>query len=635
MLSELGSFSLILALCFALIQGITPIIGFYQKNSGFYVLCTYASFGQFIFLGLGMIFLISCFFVNDMTVLYVREHSHDLLPLIYKIGAAWGGHEGSLLLWCLILSAWTVFFILFSTIKNETLFFNKIKMILGWISFTFIAFLYFTSNPFTRDFPDQLIVGRDLTPLLQDPGLIFHPPMLYLGYIGFVISYAFAVSALLEGRLETTWVNALKPWIILPWTFLGTGIILGSWWAYRTLGWGGWWFWDPVENASLLPWLIATALIHSLIVTEKRGAFKGWTLLLAIISFSLSLIGTFLVRSGVLVSVHAFASDPSRGIVLLCILTFIIGGALLLYSLRIKHFFQAPEFHLVSRETLLLLNSIFLLSAMVTIMIGTIYPIILESLSLDKISVGEPYFNTVFLPIMLPLALLIGFAPHITWQQHSLLLLWKKLRFTFIFSLFLGFIVPIVFKFPFDLLGSIGIALSVWIIIATLQYFFKKSPSLKQYAMMIAHVGIGVMILGITINKTYSVERQVKMNIGETVSLAGYDFKFLDITEQSINNYRALNLHFLVHQRYFSDKIITASARLYTSHEQMISIPGVLYNPLRDLYLALGSPYQDGGWAVRIYYKPCVRWIWFGGFLLVLGGLIALIPNSTKARLVV
>lgn len=638
MLPELGNFAIILALCFSLIQFFVP---FYMmlypnrreiKKSGmtdFLIsrqqLTKFAVFGQWFFLSFSMCCLIGSFIVNDMTVVYVREHSHHLLPLMYRIAASWGGHEGSLLLWCLIIACWTFAFVLFSNKNLSKSIFSKILMTLGIINAGFILFLFTTSNPFKRDFPHDLIQGNDLTPLLQDPGLLFHPPSLYLGYVGFSLAFAFAIAALIEGKFDKTWVTALRPWLILPWAYLGVGIVLGSWWAYRELGWGGWWFWDPVENASLLPWLSGTALLHSLIVSEKRDVFKGWTLLLAIITFGLSLIGTFLVRSGVLVSVHAFANDPARGVFLLAYLTFIIGGAFLLYGLRINRFYQAPQFQVFSRETVLLINSVALLIAMITIIIGTLYPIILDTLQLEKISVGEPYFNTVFLPMMLPLLLLMGFAPHMNWGQQSLKTLWKKCRLTVSFSFVLGIVTPLLLGFPFHFLSMIGISIGIWIILATLQYMIKiEKISLQHYAMIIAHVGVAILVLGITINKSYSEERQVKILPGETVDLAGFHFTFKEIIQKEAENYTSLMANFLVQKNNRTENI-SAEERMYTSHNQTLSHPGIHFNAFRDLYLALGTSFDDGSWSVRIYYKPFVRWIWFGGFLISLGGLLSLL----------
>lgn len=651
MIPELGTFAIILALCFSLIQSGAVLL---DQRFG-----TLAAIGQFVFLTFAMLCLIYSFFVNDLTVIYVREHSHHLLPWLYRLGAAWGGHEGSLLLWCLILSGWTVVYITcqqfgYSLLplagenlppsaalqapsgasrrkKEQTIslhdnhhFFTKIISVLGLLSFGFILFLYATSNPFYRDYPTAPIVGEDLTPILQDPGLIFHPPMLYMGYVGFAIAFAFAIAALLEKKFEPTWAAACRPWIILPWSFLSCGIVLGSWWAYRELGWGGWWFWDPVENASLLPWLSSTALLHSLIVTEKRSAFKGWTILLAIITFALSLLGTFLVRSGVLVSVHTFASDPTRGVFLLSYLALIIGGALLLYSGRIHYFFRAPTFQLFSRETFLLINSVVLLTAVATIVLGTLYPIVLDALHLDKISVGEPYFNTVFLPIMLPLLLMMGFAPHMNWGEQSVKTLWKKLHLDILISILLGFTLPLIWGFRFHWLASIGITLGLWIIIATLHYLIRLQQkwALTQWAMILAHLGIAICVIGISVNKSYSEERQVKIAPGETTSLAGYQFTFKHIASFHEKNYQNIQALFAVGTQS-PTKTLIAEQRIYQSHDQLLSKPGILFNPWRDLYLALGSALPDNSWTIRIYYKPLVRWIWLGGFLLLAGGILS------------
>jgi len=637
MIPELGNFALILALCFSLIQGVSSLCAYRKNNAIYFQLGTTAILGQFGFLAFAMLCLIISFLNNDMTVMYVQEHSHQLLPFVYRVGAAWGGHEGSLLLWCLILSAWTVAFVIFGATQLPKTSSAKIVMMLGFISAGFITFLFFTSDPFRRVFPNAPIIGDDLTPILQDPGLIFHPPMLYLGYVGFAIAFAFAICALIEGKLDKAWVQACRPWVILPWSFLSCGIVLGSWWAYRELGWGGWWFWDPVENASLLPWLSATALLHALIVSEKRDVFKGWTLLLAIVTFALSLLGTFLVRSGVLVSVHAFASDPTRGLFLLCYLTVIIGGAFIFYGCRIKHFYQPPNFELFSRETFLLFNSVVMLTAVATITIGTLYPIILDALNLGKISVGEPYFNTVFLPIIIPVLLLMGFAPHVSWGQQSFIKLWKRLRFTFLACLALGFIGPWAFGFTFYWLTGLGVSFGIWIILATCQYMWqlwksRKKIEVQHWSMIVAHLGIAVLALGITLNKSYSEERQVKMLLGETITLAGYQFTFKKMEDTNGSNYQSVTATFAVQKNNHSPQLLSAQQRIYRSHDQTLSKPGILVNVWRDLYLALGSSLPDGGWSVRIYYKPFVRWIWFGGLMLLLGGLLSLLSLQKKSR---
>ena len=626
MLPELGNFSIILALCLCLLQIALPVFAKMTNTTGRHCLGLSKStvIAQVFLLFFAMLCLILSFILNDMTVIYVREHSHQLLPLLYRICAAWGGHEGSLLLWCLITVGWTLAFILFADKNLPPAFIEKMLMVLGVISFGFLVFLFFTSNPFQRDFPTHLITGNDLVPLLQDPGLLFHPPSLYIGYVGFVVIFAFAVTALIEGKLEPQWARACRPWVIVPWAYLGGGIVLGSWWAYRELGWGGWWFWDPVENASLLPWLAATAFLHSVIVSEKRGVFKGWTLLLAILTFSLSLIGTFLVRSGVLVSVHSFASDPTRGIYLLIFLSFIIGGAIFLYSLRVQRFYQTPQFHLLSRETVLLINSIILLISMLTIIIGTLYPIILDSFNLDKLSVGEPYFNTVLVPMLLFLFFLMGFAPHLTWGKQMIIHLWKNLRWHLMISLLAGIFIPYVLADEWHFSASLGIVIAMWIFCTTMQYAYQvKHMQWRNWAMIIAHIGVAIMILSITINKSYSIERQLKISPGEATTLAGYKITFENIKKVNAANYVSLIATFRAEKNHYQENIFPEQ-RIYKSHEQMLNRPGIVYNVYRDLYISLGNTFNDGSWSVRFYYKPGVRGIWLGGLLLVAGGMLSL-----------
>jgi len=616
MIPELGTFAIILALCFSVLQI------FHGRQS--------AVFGQAIFLSMAMLSLIICLITNDVTVLYVRDHSHFSLPLFYRIGAAWGGHEGSLLLWCLILSYWSALFCIFGYKKMSKQISEKMLMTLGLISTGFILFLLLTSNPFFRDFPTALIVGNDLMPVLQDPGLIFHPPVLYSGYVGCALSFAFAIAVLIKGNMTTADARACRIWIILPWSFLGCGIVSGSWWAYRELGWGGWWFWDPVENASLLPWLSATALLHSLIVSEKRHTFLGWTVLLAIITFTLSLIGTFLVRSGVLVSVHAFANDPTRGLFLLGFLTILIGGSLLLYSFRIGKFYQNVNFALFSRETMLLLNTILLLTAVFTILIGTLYPILLDALNLGKISVGEPYFNTIFIPLVLFVLLLMGIAPHIKWQkdQTSTLL---KLGLPFLFSSMI--VASVSFIFSTTLYTLLGIFFSAWVLLSTLQYAIKiRKNSLRHSGMIVAHIGIAILALGITFNKTYSTEKQLRIHPNESIQFANHDFYFDRINTNQGPNYQSVQAIFLVqHQKKLIGEI-DAEQRIYTSHDEILSHPGILFNFWRDLYIALGNRFPDGSWSVRLYYRPFVRWIWSGGLLTVLGGLLSVLVRYKKEK---
>ncbi|MDX1900784.1 MAG: heme lyase CcmF/NrfE family subunit [Gammaproteobacteria bacterium] len=621
MIPEFGSFAIILALCFALLQGSGPLINISHT----------AVRGQCLFLAIAFFCLMTSLLNNDLTVLYVREHSHHSLPLLYRIGATWGGHEGSLLMWCFILSIWSTLFSLFGQKHISKKLSQYILMTLGWISTGFILFLLLTSNPFLRDFPIAPIIGNDLTPVLQDPGLVFHPPVLYAGYVGCVMPFAFAIAFLLTGKMEPSAARACRPWVILPWAFLGCGIVSGSWWAYRELGWGGWWFWDPVENASLLPWLSAAALLHSLIVSEKRQTFMGWTILLAIITFTLSLLGTFLVRSGVLVSVHAFANDPTRGLFLLTFLTILIGGSLLLYGLRLNRFYQPVQFHLFSRETFLLLNTIILLTAIVTILIGTLYPIVLDAFDLGKISVGEPYFNTIFVPLILFLLLCMGAAPHLKWKQDSTYYVLKTLLPTFLIS---GIIVALLaIYFPTHWYTFAGIFLSVWVILTTLQYAYQKRHQKnhsKYYGMIVAHLGIAILALGVTLNKSYSAERQLRMHLSESTEFNHYMISFDDLKTLQASNYKGLEALFSVKKNNHVIGTITAEQRIYTSHNELLSHPGILFNAWRDLYVALGNQFSDESWSIRLYYRPFVRWIWAGGLLTVLGGLLAWIARLKK-----
>lgn len=626
MIAELGNFALIIALAFALLQMILPCVSLMspkqtQLNTH---LAAWMTISQCLFLFVAMTALICCFITNDFTVIFVREHSHPLLPLFYKIGAAWGGHEGSLLLWCVVLSAWSALFsALYFKQRHHIAIYPLMLMILGVMSVGFIAFMLFTSNPFQRFFPAELIMGNDLTPLLQDPGLIFHPPMLYSGYVGFAVAFAFAVALLIHGKANSDWMTMIRPWVIVPWAMLSLGIVLGSAWAYRELGWGGWWFWDPVENASLLPWLCATALLHALIVCEKRNVFYGWMMLLCIVTFAFSLIGTFLVRSGVLVSVHSFAADPTRGLVLLIFLSLLIGGALTLFSFRIQRFFSPPQFSLFSRETILLMNTIFLLTAAATISLGTLYPIVLDALGMEKISVGEPYFNIIFLILMLPMLFIMGLSPHVKWQTNQIKLLSKQSTSIFLTSIVIALSFLIMMRLPFKLLTFIGLVSGVWIITSSLAHLVKFNINLSKSSMIVAHIGIAILALGITLNKSYSIERQVKMSPGDEITLANNQVRFAALVSRDHPNYLSQEARFTLN----ANNTIIAEDRVYKSHDQHLQTPGINVTTWRDIYIALGSQIKNDEWAVRLYYKPAVRWIWLGGILLMLGGLLSLLNH--------
>jgi len=527
MIPEIGHFALIIALCLAIVQTIVPILGAQTNTSQWMAVAKPAARGQFLFLVISYICLTYSFIKSDFSVLYVANNANTALPLQYKISAVWGAHEGSLLLWVLMLGAWTFAVTIFSrSLPNEMV--ARVLGVMGFVSIGFILFTLLTSNPFERIFPIPL-EGRDLNPLLQDPGLVIHPPMLYMGYVGFSVAFAFAIAALLGGKLDSAWARWSRPWVTFAWVFLTIGITLGSWWAYHELGWGGWWFWDPVENASFMPWLVGTALIHSLAVTEKRSSFKNWTVLLAILAFSLCLLGTFLVRSGVLVSVHAFATDPARGVYILMFLGVVIGGSLLLYAIRAPKIKSIGQFDLVSRETALLLNNVLLLVAMFTILLGTLYPLILDALNLEKISVGVPYFNTVFSILMLPLVLVIGVGPFLRWKKADLSVTLKKLAKIFIIGLVLGIGLPFIVAGKTSILVVVGITLGGWSIFSALYYLFKnvfrkdstsgmiqhlKKIPTATYGMCIAHFGIGVFVFGVTFVNAFQEEKEIPMDGG-------------------------------------------------------------------------------------------------------------------------
>jgi len=557
------------------------------------------------------------------------------LPIQYKIAAIWGGHEGSLMLWILILSIWTVAVARFSRhLPTEMV--SRVLGVMGLIAVGFILFMLFTSNPFDRLLP-AAADGRDLNPLLQDPGLVIHPPMLYTGYVGFSVAFAFAIAALLGGHMDATWARWSRPWTTVAWIFLTVGIALGSWWAYYELGWGGWWFWDPVENASFMPWLVGTALVHSLAVTEKRGSFKNWTVLLAIFAFSLSLLGTFLVRSGVLTSVHAFATDPERGVFILGFLLVVIGGSLALFAWRAPKVGLGGKFSLVSRETFLLVNNVMLVVAAGAVLLGTLYPLILDALGLGKISVGPPYFDTVFLPLMVPMLFLMGVAPLARWKQASLPDLAVRLKWAAVVSLVMALILPFVMG-EWHTLTSLGFVLAFWIfssVVVNLRDRLSKTKgdgllarigSLpKAYlGMNVAHLGVGVFIIGVTMVKTYEVEKDVRMEIGDTVTMADYTFRFDGVTEIEGPNYTANRGQVLVTRGGSTETVLFPEKRTYHVQTMPMTEAAINTGLVRDLYVSLGEPVGNGAWAVRIYYKPFVDWIWGGCLIMALGGVLAI-----------
>ncbi len=635
MIPEIGNFALIIALFLALTQGVLPIWGAARGNSVLMSSARTLALGQFVFMAIAFTCLLQAFLGNDFSVLYVAQHSNSQLPAAYRVAAIWGGHEGSLLLWAFILTLWTVAVAMFSKHLPEEMV-ARVLGVMGLISVGFLLFMLFTSNPFDRLLP-AAADGRDLNPLLQDPGLVIHPPMLYMGYVGFSVAFAFALSALLGGQMDATWARWSRPWTTVAWVFLTLGIALGSGWAYYELGWGGWWFWDPVENASFMPWLVGTALIHSLAVTEKRGAFKSWTVLLAIAAFSLSLLGTFLVRSGVLTSVHAFATDPRRGIFILSFLVLVIGSSLLLFAWRAPKIGLGGKFDIVSREAMLLSNNVLLAVAAASVFLGTLYPLFMDALGYGKLSVGPPYFNTVFVPLMVPLVVMMGLGPIARWKQASLPDIWLRVRWAFAASLLIALLLPLVLG-NWTPMIALGLMLAFWVITTVLLDLHKrigregdflqrvKSQTSSYYGMQLAHLGIAFFIIGVTMVKGYETERDVRMNVGDTVDAGGYEFRFNGVDEHEGPNYHAYRGIVSVTKNGHAVTRLFPEKRQYNSSGMPMTEAAIDTGVLRDLYVSLGEPIpdSDGAWAVRVYYKPMVDWIWAGCLLMALGGLLAL-----------
>lgn len=642
MIPEIGHFSLILALLVALALGTFPIIGAASGNAVWMGLARPLARTQFLLIAIAFACLAYAFASMDYSVAYVATNSNSKLPIQFRIAAVWGGHEGSLLLWAMILSIWTVAVSLFSKHLPDDMR-ARILGVMGLISVGFLLFMLMVSNPFERLIPAALD-GRDLNPLLQDPGMIFHPPMLYMGYVGFSVAFAFAIAALLGGQLDAAWARWSRPWTTMAWVFLTLGIMGGSNWAYYELGWGGWWFWDAVENASFMPWLVGTALIHSLAVTEKRGSFKAWTVLLAICAFSLSLLGTFLVRSGVLTSVHAFATDPRRGLFILIFLVVVIGGSLALFAWRAPTVGRGGKFAVVSRESFLLANNVLLAVAAFSVLLGTLYPLFLDALGLGKISVGPPYFDTVFVPLMTPALFLMGIGPIARWKNSSLPELAMRLRWAFGVSVATALILPVLLGHWTPMIG-LGLFLAFWIFAtsANLVYqrlrgtelpLFSRISSIPRswWGMVIAHLGIAVFALGVTIVKGFESEIAVRMLPGEVAHLAGYDFTFKGVEEIQGPNYTASRGQLLVTKNGAVRTTLSSEKRLYTVQNMPMTEAGISPAIIHDLYASLGEPLEDGAWSVRIYYKPMVEWIWFGCLMMGLGGLLAISDRRYRMR---
>ncbi len=627
MLPELGQILLVTALLMAVLQTVLPLWGAHRGRATWMAVARPAAYAQLALLLGAFGVLTAAFVTQDFSVRYVAENSNSLLPLAYRYSAVWGAHEGSLLLWALVLALWCGAVALWSKrLPAEVC--ARVLGVLGIISIGFLAFLIFTSNPFARLIPAPL-EGRDLNPLLQDPGLIIHPPMLYIGYVGFSVPFAFAIAALLEGRVDARWLRWTRPWTNVAWSFLTVGIALGSWWAYYELGWGGWWFWDPVENASFMPWLAGAALIHSQAVTEKRGSFASWTLLLAIAAFALSLLGTFLVRSGVLTSVHSFAADPSRGTFILIFLALVIGGALLLYALRAGALTSDDPrrgFLPTSRETLLLANNLLLAAACGMVLLGTLYPLLADALGLGKVSVGPPYFGTLFVVLMAPLVALLPFGPLVNWQRDqasrrlAMLAPWAGL------AVLLG--VVAYFMAPQGALKTAaGVTGAAWVALGTGRFVWTRLRgngkfTAEMVGMLLAHGGVAVFLAGALLVEALNVQREVALAPGQSLVVGTYEVRFEGVGHQQGPNYVADRGHLRVFQHDRQLALLHPEKRLYDSGGQVMTEAGIHARLNGDVYVALGESLGNNAWAVRVHIKPFVRWIWLGALLMALGGFV-------------
>lgn len=646
MIAELGNYALALSLAVSFFLAIFPLWGAEKGHSQLMSLARPMTYGLFFSLTIAFAALFYLFAVNDFSVQYVVNNSNSSLPIYYRLSAVWGSHEGSLLLWIWLLTLWGAAVALFSKhLPQEAV--ARVLGIMGIISIGFLLFVLFTSNPFTRTFPDFPVDGRELNPMLQDVGLIFHPPLLYMGYVGFSVAFAFAIASLMTGKLDSAWARWSRPWTMAAWVFLTLGIVLGSWWAYYELGWGGWWFWDPVENSSLMPWLAGTALIHSLAVTEKRGSFKAWTVLLAILAFSLCLLGTFLVRSGILVSVHAFASDPTRGLYILAYLVVVIGGSLTLYAYKGNQIRSRDNAERYSRETLLLLNNILLMTALCVVFLGTLLPLVHKQLGLGSISIGAPFFDQMFLIIMTPFALLLGIGPLVKWRRDQFSEIRTPVVVSVIVMAIAGFALPYFLHNKLTVSVVLGTMMSVIIVLLSLyemkqrathrESFFKGITKLSRshWGMILAHLGVAMTVWGIAFSQNFSVERDVRMAVGDTVQIADYDFKFTGVSDANGPNYMGGKAQIDISKDGKPEATLFAEKRFYTVSKMPMTEAAIDWGFTRDLYVALGEKIEDNSWALRLYYKPFIRWIWIGGLFMAIGGLLCMFDRRYRfSRLV-
>ena len=641
MIAELGNYALALSLAIAVLLAIFPLWGAEKGNVQFMALARPMTYGLFLILSVSFGALFYVFAINDFSVQYVVNNSNTTLPIYYRLSAVWGSHEGSLLLWIWLLSLWSAAVALFSKrLPQEAV--ARVLGIMGIISIGFLLFVLFTSNPFTRTFPDFPVDGKELNPLLQDIGLIFHPPLLYMGYVGFSVAFAFSIASLMTGKLDTAWARWSRPWTMAAWVFLTLGIVLGSWWAYYELGWGGWWFWDPVENASFMPWFAGTALLHSLAVTEKRGSFKAWTVLLAILAFSLCLLGTFLVRSGILVSVHAFASDPTRGLYVLAYLIVVIGGSLTLYAYKGSQIRSRDNAERYSRESLLLLNNILLMTALCVVLLGTLLPLVHKQLGLGSISIGAPFFDQMFLIIMTPFALLLGIGPLVKWRRDQFSAIRTPVIASVIIMLIAGFALPYLLQDKLTVSAVLGTMMTVIIVLLSLYEMHQRATyrdtfwrgitklSRSHWGMILAHLGVAMTVWGIAFSQNYSIERDVRMNVGDTVQIAGYDFTFKGISDANGPNYVGGKAQIDISRDGKHETTLYAEKRLYTVSKMPMTEAAIDWGFSRDLYAALGEKLDNNAWALRLYYKPFIRWIWLGGLFMALGGVLCMFDRRYR-----
>jgi cytochrome c-type biogenesis protein CcmF len=648
MIPEIGHFALIVAALIALLLGTLPLIGAHTNRMAWVGLARPAATALALLVTFSFACLTQAFVANDFSVLYVAQHSNSLLPIQYRVAAVWGGHEGSLLLWMLFLTWWAFAVAMLSRQLPDTMV-ARVLGTLGLVAFGFLLFILITSSPFERLLPGAA-EGKDLNPLLQDFGLVIHPPLLYMGYVGFSVAFAFAIAALLSGQLDAAWARWSRPWTMAAWCFLTLGIAMGSWWAYYELGWGGWWFWDPVENASFMPWIIGTALIHSLAATEKRGSFKNWTVLLAISAFSLSLLGTFLVRSGVLTSVHAFATDPRRGIFILIFLVAVIGSSLALFAWRAPKVGLGGRFGLVSRESMLLTNNVLLVVACATVLLGTLYPLLIDALGVGKISVGPPYFNAVFVPVMAPVLFLMAIGPFARWKEASFGEILRTLRWAFAAAIVIAIVVPLIYG-SWTILTALGLLLAAWVALSSAVAYVQRvqhtragqsfmASAFKQprsfVGMIVAHTGIAIFVVGVTMVSSFQEENDVKMAPGETTHVAGYSFTFNGVREIQGPNYLASQGDFDLAVNGKFVRKMNPEKRTYQSSSMPMTEASIDAGLLRDVYVSLGEPIDrnkiEGEWAVRVYYKPFVDWIWGGCALMALGGLVAMLDRRYRIK---